>query len=207
MHQVPANLPSFVTALAPAIHHYGYLAVGGLILLENFGVPVPGETILIAAAVYAGVGQLNIFLAALVAVAGAVLGDNIGFAIGEFGGRRLLDRFGGYVRLTPKRLDKTEAFFNRNGAKVVIVARFIEGLRQFNGLISGISEMKWPKFLTFNTIGAVLWVAVWSTVGYFAGTHIDQFRKYELYITIVTVIFVIGIIGLHIYKRRSNREV
>jgi membrane protein DedA with SNARE-associated domain len=207
MHSLPPNLPSIITTLGPVIHHYGYAAIGLFVLLENFGIPVPGETILIASAIYAGAGELNIFLAALVAFAAAILGDNIGFAIGEFGGRRLLDKYGRYVWLTSKKLDKAEAFFNRNGAKVVVIARFVEGLRQFNGLIAGISEMKWSKFLTFNTIGAALWVGSWTTIGYFAGSHISNFRRYELYITILAAVVLAALIFKKIYKVTKNRRI
>src|SRR5271169_2495200 len=120
-------LPGLLAHLAPLLNNYGYLAVGGFVTLEDFGVPVPGETILIAAAVYAGAGKLNIFAVALVAFLAAVVGDNIGYAIGRFGGRALVLRFGKYVMLTSERLDKAEDFFRRYGGVVVTVARFIEG--------------------------------------------------------------------------------
>jgi len=142
----PPPLPGALGALAPLLNHYGYLAVAGLITLEDFGVPVPGETVLIAAAVYAGAGQLNIIVLALIAVAAAVIGDNIGYAIGRFGGRRLVERFGRYLLITPQRLDTAERFFGRHGGKVVTIARFVEGLRQANGIIAGITGMRWRRF-------------------------------------------------------------
>lgn len=129
-------------SLAPTLDHYGYLAVGGFVLVEDFGVPLPGETILIAAAVYAGAGQRNVIVVALIAFAAAVVGDNIGYALGRWGGRRLVLRFGRYVFLTEKRLDAAEGWFDRHGGKVVVVARFIEGLRQANGWIAGITGMR-----------------------------------------------------------------
>jgi membrane protein DedA with SNARE-associated domain len=92
-------LPGLLAHLTPVLDHYGYLAVGGFITLEDFGIPVPGETILIAAAVYAGAGRLNIVAVGLVAVIAAVAGDNIGYAVGFFGGRALVLRFGKYVGL------------------------------------------------------------------------------------------------------------
>jgi len=199
------HVPAFVNALAPIINQYGYLAVGGLIMLEDFGVPAPGETVLIAAAFFAGAGgQLNIFLVALVAFVGAVVGDNIGFAIGEYGGHPLAERFGKYVFLTPARIAKAEAFFNRHGGKVVAAARFVEGLRQANGIIAGLSEMRWPKFIMFNVIGAALWVAVWSAVGYFGGSHIDTFLRYQLYVTIAAVAGLLIFIGYKIFERRKR---
>jgi membrane protein DedA with SNARE-associated domain len=165
-------LPGLLAHLAPVLDHYGYLAVGGFITLEDFGVPVPGETILIAAAVYAGAGRLSIVAVALVAVLGAMVGDNIGYAVGLFGGRALVLRFGRYVGLTSARLDKAEGFFSRYGGAIVAGARFIEGLRQANGIVAGTSRMPWPRFAAFNALGAVLWVGAWASVGYLAGGNI-----------------------------------
>src|ERR1700744_1863643 len=109
------HLPGVLHTLEPTLNHYGYLAVGGLVLLEDFGVPVPGETVLILASVYAGAGRLNIWLVALIGFLGAVLGDNIGFSIGHFGGRPLIERWGRYILLTPARIETTPRFFDRPG--------------------------------------------------------------------------------------------
>src|ERR1700682_1775228 len=121
------QLPGVFGHVQPLLEHYGYLAVGGLVLVEDFGVPVPGETILIAAAVFAGAGQMNIAVVILVAIAGAIIGDNIGFLIGHFGGRPLVERFGRYIFLTPERLDRTEEFFNRPCGKGGPHAPVLEG--------------------------------------------------------------------------------
>src|SRR5665648_344842 len=91
----------------------------------------------------------------------------------------LLERYGKYIFLTPQRIKKTETFFSRHGGKVIVIARFVEGLRQINGIVAGISEMKWLKFLTFNIIGAALWVGLWSTIGYFGGSPIS-IRSYAI---------------------------
>ena len=112
----PPPLPGFLNALSGTLQHYGLWAIGLLITLEDFGVPVPGETILIAGAIYAGAGRLNIVALGVVAFVAAVTGDNIGFAIGHFGGRALALRFGRYVFLTEERLDKAERFFDRRGS-------------------------------------------------------------------------------------------
>jgi membrane protein DedA with SNARE-associated domain len=175
--------------LAPVLDSYGYLAVVGFIFLEDFGVPLPGETILIAAAVYAGAGDLDITLVAILAVVAAVAGDNVGYAIGTYGGRRFLERFGRYVRLTDERLHAAERWFAEHGGKVIIIARFVEGLRQANGIIAGISDMRWHRFLFFNVIGAALWVGLWVTVGVVAGEHLDT-----VYPILRDVVF--GVVGL-----------
>jgi membrane protein DedA with SNARE-associated domain len=202
MHETTQHVPAAIQSLAPFVNQYGYIGVGALITLEDFGVPAPGETVLIAAAFFAGLGHLNILLVFLVGFIGAVIGDNIGFAIGEYGGHPLVERFGKFVFLTPERINKAEAFFNRNGGKVIVIARFVEGLRQANGIIAGLSEMKWLKFITFNAIGAALWVGTWSAVGYFGGSHIDTFLRYQLYLTITVVVAIVGFIGYKVVKKR-----
>jgi membrane protein DedA with SNARE-associated domain len=201
-------LPGFLASLAPLLDHYGYLALGGLILVEDFGVPSPGETILIAASVYAGAGRLNIVAVGVIAVLAAVAGDNIGYAIGRYGGHALVVRYGKYVLLTRERLDKAERFFRRYGGQIVVVARFIEGLRQLNGIIAGIAEMPWPRFLVFNTLGAVLWVGVWSTVGYLAGNNIasvySTVTRYSLYLLIALGVLAAAWIARGILRRRRR---
>jgi membrane protein DedA with SNARE-associated domain len=201
-------LPGLLAHLAPVLDHYGYIAIGGFVMLEDFGVPVPGETILIAGAVYAGAGRLNVFAVGLIAVVAAVVGDNIGYAIGRFGGRALVLRFGKYVFLTSERLDKAESFFSRYGGIVVTVARFIEGLRQANGIVAGISQMPWPRFLAFNALGAALWVAVWTSVGYFAGNHIatiyNVITRYSLYVLIALAAAVAALIIRTVIRRRRK---
>src|SRR3984893_18953497 len=121
------HLPGVLHSLEPTLNHFGYLAVVGLVLIEDFGVPVPGETVLILASVYAGTGRLNIVLVALLGFCGAVLGDNVGFAIGHFGGRRLAERYGRYVFLTRERLEQTNGFFATHGGEVIVVTTFVDG--------------------------------------------------------------------------------
>ena len=195
--------------MQPVLEHYGYLAVGGLVLLEDFGVPVPGEVLLIAAAVFAGSGNMNIAVVFVVAVLGAIIGDNIGFAIGHFGGRPLAERFGRYILLTPERLDRAEGFFNRHGGKVVTVARFIEGLRQINGLLAGIAGMHWLTFLGYNALGAVLWVGTWAGLGYLAGDNIveiyAEFERYKWYAIGALAVVVAIVITHRVRRRRAHR--
>lgn len=205
---LPPHLPGVLHTLEPTLDNYGYLAVAGFVVLEDFGVPVPGETILILGAVYAGTGRLNILLVGLIGFLAAVIGDNIGFAIGHFGGRRLVERFGRYILLTPERLDKTTVFFDRHGGKVVAVARFIEGLRQANGIIAGITGMHWAKFLAFNALGAALWVAVWTSVGYFSGSHINAIynaaTRYSTYFAIAVAVLIVAYVARRLWKRRRR---
>lgn len=204
------HLPGIFASLAPVLNHYGYLAVAGFILLEDFGVPGPGETILIAAAVYAGAGQLNIIAVGILAFVAAVLGDNVGYGLGRFAGRAAVLRFGRYVFLTEKRLAAAETWFERHGGKVVVIARFIEGLRQANGWVAGITGMRWLKFLTFNSVGAVLWVGTWLTVGYVSGRHIDTvyatIRRYLVYVVIAAAVVLIALLVRHLLRRSDDND-
>ncbi|NJC71194.1 DedA family protein [Planosporangium thailandense] len=206
----PEPLPGFLGHVAPLLDRYGYLAIAWLVGVESFGVPAPGQTIIIAAAVYAGAGRLNIVAVATVAFVVAVLGDNIGYAIGRIGGHRLVHRYGRYVRLTPERLDRAERFFARRGGLIVVIARFIDGLRQFNGVIAGINEMGWKRFLACNALGAALWVGLWSAVGYTAGVHAaavyHTIHRYHWYAIGALIALVGGVAALHVIKRRRRRR-
>jgi len=199
-------LPAPFDRLEGTLHHWGYLAVAGFIFFEDFGVPLPGETMLIAASLYAGTGHLNVFLVGVIAFCAAVFGDNVGYAIGRFGGRELVERYGKYVFLTPRRLDSAEDFFGRHGGKVVTIARFVEGLRQLNGIIAGVAGMHWFRFVAFNALGAALWVAAWTTLGYVAGNHVETVVNYFTYFAIaVGVVFVLAV-AWHFYRRRKHKS-
>ena len=203
-------LPGFLNALSSPLQHYGVWAIGLLIMLEDFGIPVPGETILIAGAVYAGAGRLNVVLVGLVGFIAAIIGDNIGFAIGHFGGRALALRWGKYVFLTEERLDKAERFFDRRGAIVITFARFVEGLRQANGIIAGITGMHWLRFLVFNAIGAALWVGTWVSLGYLAGGNITTIYHYitlySYYVLIALAVLLAGYVTWRVRRRHRRRR-
>ncbi|MGO9497612.1 MAG: DedA family protein [Solirubrobacteraceae bacterium] len=204
----PQHLPGVLHSLEPTLNRFGYLALA-LIFLEDFGVPVPGETVLIIAAVYAGTGRFNVWLVGLIGFLAAILGDNVGFAIGHFGGRPLAERFGKYIFLTPERLDKTANFFDRHGGKVIVIARFVEGLRQANGIIAGITGMHWTKFVPFNALGAALWVGVWVSIGYFSGSNIDSIyrtaTRYEAVFGIVVGLLIVAWIARRVWKYQKGR--
>ncbi|MFD4764434.1 DedA family protein [Streptomyces sp. NPDC058439] len=199
-------LPGVLGDIAPILDHWGYWAVGGLIFVEDFGIPVPGETILIAAAVYAGAGQLNIIAVIAIGVLAAILGDNVGYLIGRTGGHALVQRYGRYVFLPPERYEKAEKFFTRHGGKVVTVARFVEGLRQVNGIIAGAAEMPWIRFVAFNALGAALWVGLWAGVGYFAGNHITtiytEVNRYSTYLLIALGVLILALVARAVVSRR-----
>ena len=166
---------SVMVSLQPYLSHYGYWAVFGALLLENFGMPVPGETLLIAGALLASHGKMDIVSLLLTACLAAVTGDNIGYAIGRFGGRRLVFRYGRYLFITEERLNKAEEFFRRYGGAVVIMARFLALLRQLNGIVAGTAKMSWHRFLAYNMLGAALWVGFWGMLFYELGEKAARF--------------------------------
>src|SRR3977135_3321126 len=144
-----AQLPGVFGQLQPVLEHYGYPPGGGFGWLEDLAGPLPGETILIAAAIFAGSGHMNIAAVIVVAVAAAIIGDNIGFLIGHFGGRPLVHRPTRDMSWASERLEPPEGYFNCHGGKIVTIARFIAVLRQVNGAVSGIIGMLLARFLAF----------------------------------------------------------
>ena len=198
-------LPGFLNSLAGPLNHYGLWAVLLLVLLEDFGIPVPGETVLIAAAIYAGAGRLNVVAVGCIGFIAAIMGDNIGYAIGRFGGRAVVLRWGKYVFITEERLGKAEDFFDHHGGKIIVIARFVEGLRQANGIIAGIAEMHWLRFVAFNALGAALWVGTWVTAGYFAGQHIGSIYHYISVYSLYALIAVAVLLTAYILVRLRRR--
>lgn len=157
---------------------YGYWALALTLLLENAGVPLPGETILLLASFLAySERQLSLPWIMVVATIAATLGDNLGFAIGYHGGRPLLERYQSIFRIRNKTLARGEELFARYGAAAVLFARFIFGLRIIAGPLAGVLRMPWRKFLPFNVIGAAIWVVVISGLGYLFGEHWEQLER------------------------------
>jgi membrane protein DedA with SNARE-associated domain len=161
------------TWLDHAIATYGYWAVFVAVALESTGVPFPGETALLAAAVYAGTGHsLSIAGVIVAAAAGAILGDNTGYAVGHFGGYRLIQRFGYLVRLDDKKLSAAQRYFEQHGNKTVFFGRFISILRTWVAFLAGVNRMPWPLFLFWNASGGIVWATFYGLLGYFLGRNI-----------------------------------
>ena len=156
--------------IAHLVQSYGYYAVFALIALESLGIPLPGESALIAAALYAGTTHhLNIAALAAAAAAAAVIGDNAGYWIGKTGGRRLAERYGHYVRLNRARLKAGRYLFARHGVKVVFFGRFVAVLRIYVAFLAGLSTMRWSRFLLANAAGGVLWSGIYAFGAYALG--------------------------------------
>ena len=165
-------------SIGSIIETYGYWAVFALVAAESFGIPLPAETALILAAVYAGQShQLSPWLLWLVASAGAIVGDNIGFWVGDKGGYALARRYGPKVRLDERKLKTARYLFDRHGAKVVFFGRFVSILRAYAAFLAGVSRMHWRKFLIANAAGGIAWAAVYVFTAYLAGAAFERLSK------------------------------
>jgi membrane protein DedA with SNARE-associated domain len=189
---------------------YGYWAVFIGILLENIGFPVPGETVTLAGGFLAGNNQLNYWLVLVDAVAGAVLGGNIGYWVGRWGGWPLLLNVGRLFRMSEPRLVSLRNQFNENAAKTVFLGRFIALLRVFASPLAGIVEMPYAKFMLYNTLGALAWAAVMVTLSFFAGQFIplDKLVGWASKFAALTLVIVAAwiVIPLWLESRKAKQE-
>ena len=155
------------------IARYGYLIVFFGVMMESAGVPLPGETVLLLSGALAHRGVLDFGAVLVVGALGAVIGDQIGYWAGRLGGRPFVLRWGRYVFVTPERLGRAEAFFDRHGGKAVFLARFVTGLRVFGALVAGTSSMPWGRFALYNALGGTIWAAAAVSLGYFLWASIS----------------------------------
>jgi undecaprenyl-diphosphatase len=185
---------------------YGYWVVLFGVMLENAGIPVPGETILLAAGFFAAQGNFNVAAVMLVAAIGAVLGDNAGYYIGRRLGRATLVRWGRYGGLTPHRLERFDRFFKQHGDKTILVARFITGLRVFAALLAGSAHMPWRNFVLYNMMGAILWSVAITLAGFFFG---QSWNLLEQWIGLAGVLalaaLVLAAAVIYVLRRRRAR--
>ena len=184
---------SILDLLRNAVVHYGYWAVGAALLLENAGVPVPGETVLLLASFLAySEHDLRLPWIIVVATVAATLGDNLGFALGYYGGRPLLQRYQAFFRIRHTTVARGEELFARYGAVTIFFARFVFGMRIIAGPLAGVLRMSWRKFSLFNFLGAGLWVTVISGVGYLFGQHWDRLehvlKRFDLTVAVVVLL-------------------
>jgi membrane protein DedA with SNARE-associated domain len=154
---------------------YGYWAVAVFVAIESTGIPFPGETMLLVAAIYAGrTHHLFIPFVILAAACGAIVGDNLGFWVGREGGYRLLRRYGRFIHLDERKLKLGQYLFLKHGGKVVFFGRFIAVLRAWAAFLAGTNRMRWPPFLVFNALGAIVWATVYGLGGYLLGNNVHR---------------------------------
>lgn len=160
--------------LLPLLHRYGLLALFAAIGLESMGVPLPGETALVVVTAYAAHAQVwSPMLIFAVAASAAVVGDNLGYLLGRWGGWPLVHRYGRYVRLYESRLKVARYVFARHGGPVVLLGRFVALLRTTSAFLAGVNHMPWRRFLVFNAVGGILWAGLWTAVAWTVGGRFD----------------------------------
>jgi membrane protein DedA with SNARE-associated domain len=187
------------------ISTYGYWAVAVIVGLESMGLPLPGETTLLAAAAYAGsTHRLSIVTIVAAAVAGAILGDNLGFWIGRSFGYRLLLRYGSYVHVDTKRVKLGQYLFLRHGGKVVFFGRFIAVLRALAAFLAGANRMPWEPFLLFNAAGAVAWASLYGLAAYVFGKEVH--RVLGGMGLVMLVLAVVMVVAATVFLRRHESQ-
>ena len=187
------------------VTQYGYLAVLVIVGLESTGVPLPGETTLVAAALYAGATHnLNIVGVVIAAAVGAIIGDNLGYLIGHWGGYRLLIRYGRYIRLSEKRIKIARYLFLRYGGEVVFFGRFTAILRTYAAFLAGTTRMPWRRFLLFNAAGGIAWATIYGGGAYLLGRQIERLSG-PIEIVFVAAAVIAVVVGAVIIRRQEER--
>lgn len=184
------------------IADYGYWAIALFVGLESMGLPLPGETILIIGAGYAGSHDGSLAAVILSAAAGAIIGDNLGYVIGRQFGTRLLQRYGSKIGVTPERIKLGQYLFMRYGGKVVFIGRFIAVLRFLAAFLAGTNRMPWPRFLMANAAGAILWATVVAVAAYTLGRGIHAIRGPLGLITMILA--AAAVVAIFLYLRRNE---
>ena len=193
--------------LGAYLTRYGYWTVAATLLLENAGLPLPGETILLLASFFAySQHSLHLSYIILVGICAATIGDNLGFVIGHYGGRPLLHRYGRALRIRDATVRRGQDLFAHYGAATIFVARFIAGMRVIAGPLAGALRMDWRKFAAFNFLGAALWVTVIATVGYLSGRHWYTLFRVVKGFNILLLLIAAFVIFLFWVKRKGSRQ-
>jgi membrane protein DedA with SNARE-associated domain len=183
----------------------GYPFLFVLVMVESMGVPVPGETTIIVAGLAANQGKLSIELVIVIAAAGAIIGDNIGFEVGRRGGRTMLEKPGRLERQRRNVLALADPFFAKHGAKAVFLGRWVTGLRFWAALFAGASDMRWRTFFVWNAAGGILWASSVALAAYFGGKAVeDVIKTVGIYGGITVGVALVVVLFLH--RRRTHRR-
>jgi membrane protein DedA with SNARE-associated domain len=187
------------------IERYGYVIVFLGVVLEGVGIPLPGETVLLAAGALAHQGSLTLGETMVLGSLGAIVGGQVGYGVGRFGGRPFVLRWGWYAFITPERLGRAERFFERHGGRAVFLARFITGLRVFGALVAGVSRMPWGKFAFYNVLGGTVWAMAVVSLGYFMWASIGLVEHWIGRISLLLAMALILVLILRWSYRKAMR--
>lgn len=194
--------------LAEFFARYGYWVVFFGVMLENGGVPLPGETVLLFAGFLAYHGELRLVWAIGVAIAGATLGDSLGYTLGHYGGNAFFDRYVKRIKFLARQFEKSRVLFSKHGHWAVFTGRFITGLRVFAGPLAGLFKMPYPRFLLFNFTGAVLWATAIGCIGFLFGNNWDNLVHVvkDIHRVTLDLVAVLVMVGLVVYLRRRAKS-
>jgi membrane protein DedA with SNARE-associated domain len=196
------------SALQQFLATYGYFAVFVFVAIESIGIPFPGETMLLVAAIDAGkTHQLSIVLVILAATLGAIVGDNIGFWIGREGGYRVLRRYGRYIGFDERKFKVGIYMFRKHGGKVVFFGRFVAVLRAWAAFLAGVNHMPWSRFLAFNALGGFVWATLYGLGGYFLGEQIHRLTGPVGTISIVLALIFLVAFAIFVWRNEKQLEV
>jgi len=184
---------------------YGYLALFLLVAAESTGIPLPGETMLIAAGVLAGTSHvLDVRWVILTASAAAIAGDNLGYWAGRTGGQRLLERLGRYLRLDERRLALGRWLFARYGGRIVFFGRFVSILRTWAAFLAGVNAMRWESFLLYNALGGITWATAYGLLSYFLGARISELEGPMRLVSVAGLVAALLLVAVAIRKGESR---
>lgn len=201
------QMPDFAHHLSRLLQSYTYPVLVGLVLLESVGIPLPGEIALVTAAAYASLGHISIVVVIILAALSAIVGGILGYWIGIKGGLPLVVRYGGYVGIRKSHIEKTHAFFERNGAKTILFGRFVAILRTWAAVVAGAACMSFKKFVTYTSIGSIVWAIVFGSLGYFFGRDLPLLEKHIARASFgVLALAVVGIAIYFIFDRRKSKS-
>ena len=199
---------SIFQTLTDFFARYGYWAVFFGVMLENGGLPLPGETVLLFAGFLAYQGEIQLVRAIGTAIAGATLGDSLGYALGRYGGNAFFDRYVKGIKFLARPFENSKALFLKHGHWAVFTGRFITGLRVFAGPLAGLFKMPYPRFLLFNFTGAVVWATAIGCVGFLLGNSWDNLVHVisDVHRATLGLVAVLALVGLIVYLRRLARS-
>ena len=201
-------IESLFQTLTDFFARYGYWVVFFGVMLENGGLPLPGETVLLFAGFLAYQGELRLVWAIGIAIAGATLGDSLGYTLGRLGGTAFFERYVMRFKFLARRFENSRSLFLKHGHWAVFTGRFITGLRVFAGPLAGLFKMPYPRFFFFNFTGAVVWATAIGCVGFLFGDNWDNLVHVvkDIHRVMLDLVAVLGLVGLIFYLRRRAKR-
>jgi membrane protein DedA with SNARE-associated domain len=197
---------SIFQVLTDFFARYGYWVIFFGVMLENAGLPIPGETVLLFAGFLAFHGKIKLLLVILIAIAGATTGDSLGFLLGRYGGTAFVNRFLRRYAWIAKRYDDAQKLFMRYGQWAVFTARFITGLRVFSGILAGVLLMPYPRFLFFNFTGAVCWAITIGCIGFSFGSSWERLVSFLQRLDRIALVIVVAAVLVPFVVHWSRRR-